>query len=281
MRGKSYMRKKVAALILFIGALPFLFSRAHAQESKWLDDYKQHIGFTYSAKATLNANYIWRGLYAGGLCLQPTASVGYGGFYIDTWWNIGAKDWTFSAFLPEADFSVGFARWGLNIYLLYVHNFNCGFFDFANYTDKGNRLELDVRYTVSSKLPLSFLWASRLSAADGYIGAAGDTLRAWSSYMELSYTQSFPYGLSLYGAVGMTPWRSCYTAYKGNFAVTNIDIRLRKEWILTERCGMMLQGQVTLHPYMLAADRASAQWHPSYPWDQSINANIGLAVYLR
>ena len=52
-------------------------------ESEWLDDYSQPVGFTYSAQATLNAAYLWRGLYVGAANLQASASVGYGGLYAD------------------------------------------------------------------------------------------------------------------------------------------------------------------------------------------------------
>ena len=181
--------------MLCIGALPFLnIARVYAgedtrieeeevftstpvsTESKWLDDYHRHIGFTYGADVTLNANYLWRGLYAGGLCLQPSANVGYGGLYAKMWWSVGTTDWAFTHFQPEFDFIVGFARWGLDASVVYIHNFNSGFFDFHNYPDHGNVLEVDLRYTVSSKLPLSILFATRLSAADGYLNAAGDTV---------------------------------------------------------------------------------------------------------
>lgn len=194
-----------------------------------------------------------------------SANVGYGGLYFDMWWNIGVTDWTFRTFEPEVDLTLGFARWGLDVYLLYIHNFNCGFFDFGNYPDKGNRLELDVRYTVSSKLPLSFLWATRIGAADGYV-VGNDTVFAWSSYAEISYTQKLRDGFSIYGAIGVTPWRSVYTLYQRDFALQNIEVRLRKDWTVAERCGLMLQGQLCVNP--------SAVMH-------SILTNITLGVYLR
>ena len=256
---------------------------AHAQEearSKWLDDYKAPVGFTYNAQARIQPTYIWRALYAGGANIQASANVGYGGLYLDMWWNIGVTDWTFKTFQPEVDFSLGFARWGLDIYLLYIHNFNTGFFDFHNYPGKGNRLELNVCYTVSSKLPLGIRWATRVAASDGYLNAAGDTVMAYSSYAEINYTQRFPYGLSLYGAVGLTPWRSVYTLYRYDFGVTNIDLRLRKDWTVAEHCGLMLQGQLCINPTLLAADKSTAEWHPYNPGNQAINANITFGIYL-
>lgn len=251
------------------------------EESRWLDDYSKPVGFTYGVQATVNTNYLWRGLYCGGLNIQPSANVGYGGLYIDMWWNIGATEWGFQEFLPEVDLTLGFNRWGLDIHLLYIHNFNCGFFDFGNYSDRGNRLELAARYTISSKLPLSILWATRIAASDGYLNGNGETVRAWSSYAEISYTHHFPYSISIYGAFGITPWRSCYTWYKRDFAVQNIEIRLRKDWSVSTHCGMMIQGTLSVNPSAIAADKSSVTWYPSYPFEQSINANLGLGIYLK
>ena len=197
------------------------------------------------------------------------------------WWNIGVTEWSFKTFEPEVDVSLGFARWGLDVFVLYVHNFNCGFFDFNNYPDKGNRFEINARYTVSSKLPISVLWATRVAASDGYLNAAGDTVRAYSSYAEISYTQKLPYDLSLYGAVGFSPWKSIYSYYQRDFVVNNVELRLRKDWTVSERCGLMLQGQVVLNPSAIAADKSSVQWKPLYPFYQSVNANISFGVYLR
>lgn len=280
---------RVVALIVSIGALPFLFSApAHAHEietvskNQWLDDYSQPVGLTYSAQATINAAYLWRGLYVGGMNLQTSASVGYGGLYVDLWWNIGTTDWRFNTFQPEVDVTIGFNRWGINASILLVHNFNCGFFDFSNRVGRGgNSLEASLRYTVSSKLPLSFLWATRVSATDGYINQTGDTVRAYSTYAELSYTHPLPYGLSIYGAIGITPWKSVYTGYQRDFAVQNIEIRIRKDWELSQRCGLRMQGALSINPSGLAADKTTAQWKPYTPDKQTINANILVGVYLK
>ena len=280
--------------MLCIGALPFLFSaRTYASEeskveggetsteSKWLDDYHQHVGLTYSAQAVLQTTYLWRGLYVGAMNMQLDASVGYGGLYFDTWWNIGTADWSFKTFQPEVDLTLGFSRWGLTLSATYIYSFNRPFFDFTNHPDGGNVLELWMRYTVSSKLPLSIYWGTRLAGSDGYLNAVGDTIRAYSTYVELSYTHHFPYDISLYGAVGFTPWKSLYTGYQRGFAVNNVEIRLRKDWSLHERCGLFLQGVFAINPSALAADHSTAEWHPVSPGRQSINANVALGVYLK
>ena len=265
--------KRVIALVLCIGALPFV-NNANAC-------VRDTVGFTYGAQARVQAAYLWRGLYAGGANIQGSVNVGYGGLYADMWWNIGVTDMTFQQFQPEVDFSLGFARWGLDIYALYIHNFNCGFFDFANYADKGNRLELNVRYTISKKIPLTLAWGTRVAASDCYLNAAGEIVRAYSSYAEISYTQALPYDLSLRGALGMTPWKSRYTSFRGDFAVVNIDISLRKNWTLNKYLGLMLKGQLMINPYYISEDKSSVEWHPKNPGNQSVNANLTFGVFLK
>lgn len=305
----NHSLERVTALAFIVGALPFLFcAGAYAGEkgfakegrevhpesqsvgSRWLDDYKAPVGFTYSAQAKLQTTYLWRGLYAGGMNIQGDASVGYGGLYFDMWWNIGTTNWSFKTFQPEVDLILGFSRWGIDASVVFIHNFNCPFFDFSNhpYPSSGNALELDLRYTVSSKLPLSIFWATRVSASDGYTvnspsstGQSTDTIRAYSTYIELSYTHRFAYGISLYGAVGITPWRSLYTVYQKGFAFQNVELRLRKDWAVSSHCGLMVQGVLSLKPWALASDKSTAEWHPTDPAAQSINANIALGVFLK
>lgn len=224
---------------------------------------------------------MWRGLYAGGPNIQASADVGYGGFYVNSWWNIGVTDWSFQVFEPEMDWTIGFSRWGLDIYVLWVHNFDCPLFDFNNYPDKGNRIELNVSYTLCSKIPLSILWATRIAGADGYLDEKGDLKRAWSSYAQISYTQALPMGFSLYGAVGITPWKSLYTGYKRDFAVNNVELRLRKDWSVHKRLGLMLQGQACVNASALAADPSTLHWHPLSPFTQAVNANIAFGIYLQ
>ena len=238
------------------------------------------MGFTYGAQARIQTTYLWRGIFAGGANVQGDVNVGYGGLYADMWWNIGVTDWTFKTFEPEVDLSIGFRRWGLDVYLIYIHNFKHGFFDLGYYESGRNALELGARWTVSDKLPLSIFWSTRFTNADSYI-LSGDTIHAYSSYAEISYTQALPFGLSLYGAIGITPWKSCYTFYQRDFAVQNVEVRLRKAWSASERCGLMIQGQLSINPSALAADKATAKWKPEFPFEQSINANIAFGVYLK
>jgi len=264
----SVIRKKVIALVLCIGALPFVMNApAYAREgvesrkSKVERNLKDEL--TYNAQARIQTSYLWRGLYCGGPNIQASANIGFYGVYADLWWNIGATDIRFSAFQPEVDLSVGFNRWGLDVYLLYIYNFNCGFFDGGNYIDKGNRLELDVKYTIP-KTHLTIAWASRVAASDCYLNAAGDIVRAYSSYAEISYNQPLKDGWSVFGAIGVTPWKGCYNP--NGAALQNIEVRVRKDWQIARHTGIMLQGQMAVNPMT-----------PIHV----INLNATVGVYLR
>ena len=288
----------MAALTLMVGALPFLFSaRVYAQEitasgegreangvrSQWLDDPHEKVGFTYGANVSLQSSYLWRGMNMGGLSVQGSADVGYGGLYLDMWWNLGVADYSFTVFQPEVDLTLGFSRWGLDVSVMYVYNFNKGFFDFNNYAPGmgGNGLEVRGRYTVSSKLPLSILWATRVSAKDGYLDDNGELVRAWSSYLELSYTHEFKNGISLYGAVGMAPWKSMYTGYKGGAAVNNIDLRCWKKWKVSKHCGVQLTGQIMMNPYYMAHNEdAVANFNNKLLGGPQLSGNVGVKVFL-
>lgn len=250
--------------------------------SPWLDDYSKRIGLTYGANATITANYIWRGLYVGGLSLQASANVGYGGLYADMWWNIGATDWAFSGFNPEVDITLGFARWGLNICVLHMHYFDhTPFFCFNNAApgQPGNTTELRAGYRVSSKLPLSILWCTRFTGRDGYIADDGKLRRAWSSYLEVGYDFALPYQMTLAARVGMTPWKSLYTGYQGDFAVTNIDLRLMREWALSPHCGLVVMGQLMLNPRHITKD--NLRWNVRHPGEQRLNANLSVGINVR
>ena len=184
----SDIRKSVITLVLCTGVLPFINNAsAHARgetniesavvpevaekksTAEWLwEDYMQPVGLTYNAEAKIQTTYLWRGQFSGGPNIQASANVGYGGAYIDMWWNVGTYDWRFESFQPEVDLSIGFKRYGLNVYLLYVHHFDCPFFDFNNGFGGGNRLEVNAKWTLSNKIPLTIQWGKREAAADGY-----------------------------------------------------------------------------------------------------------------
>lgn len=253
--------------------------------SRWLDDYPKHIGMTYNADIATHANYIWRGLYIGGLNLQIDGSIGYGGFFVDSWWNIGAANWAFTSFYPEVDTSIGFSRWGLTILFQHVYYFDCykdgtrsRFFDFSNHEPGGGGIttEWRLRYQVSSKLPLSILWCTRTFGRDGYYDEKDELKRAYSSYLELGYDFALPYSLTLETRLGMTPWKSLYTNFEGDFAVTNISGKLVYRYKLTHYCTLHADAQLMFNPWRV--DSNNIQWKSSDPSQQRLNLNLAVGV---
>lgn len=251
-------------------------------KSRWLDEHPKRLGMTYGADINLVANYIWRGLYVGGPSVQASANVGYGGLFVDMWWNVGSTDWAFQGFLPEVDISVGFSRWGFRLFIIHMCYFDgTGLFDFKQAApgQPGNTTELRAGYKVSSKLPLSILWCTRFTSRDGYLLDDGTVKRAWSSYLELGYDFALPYDMTLSARLGMTPWKSLYTGYQGDFAVNNIALTLRKDWSLSAHCGLHLSADLMLNPWRIS--RENIRWSATEPGEQRLNANISCGVYLK
>ena len=62
------------------------------------------VEFAYEAGAEVVSAYLWRGLYNGGLSLQPDLEIGYDGEHsslrVGVWGSVGASDWKFVKNLP-------------------------------------------------------------------------------------------------------------------------------------------------------------------------------------
>ena len=263
--------------------------------------------FSWSASATMTSNYIWRGLYCGGPSLQLDATVDYAGFYANMWWNVGATDWTFSEFNPEVDLQIGFSRWGLNINYLHCFYFDTyqdgtpsRFFDFKNHPRGGGGTtgEWRVSYRVSDQIPLSILVACRTFSRDGYYASAvekdgypmgvapGDDVyvylkRAYSTYIELGYDFALGQDWQLDARVGVTPAKSLYTGFEGDFAVTLVGLKLHKTWAM----GSKVEGlkpvvkafaHVMLQPWQVTKDNLIRPIAEA--GDQKLNMAVGCSI---
>ena len=271
-------------LIVLICSLASI-SSAYERKPKeyWLPDYKEKVGLMYGFNFDVISNYIWRGFYVGSLGFQTDVTIGYGGLYMNMWWNIDATDWKFKALNPEVDFSIGFSRWGLNIYFIHMYYFDhyadgkmSRFFDFGNHGpgEGGTTSEWRISYRVSDNLPLSILLCTRTFGRDGYY-KNGELKRAYSSYIELGYDFKLPYDLCLAARLGMTPWTSCYTGFKGTFAVCNISARLNWTYELSSHWNVSPFAHLMLNPYDLSHDVAINGKNNPVLW------NIGCSFQLK
>lgn len=249
------------------------------------DSCPSHTGFQYGASATLVSNYIWRGLYVGGLSLQADVTAGYGGFFVNMWWNIGASDWTFRQFNPEVDIAVGFSRRGLSVCYLHMYYFDryadgtrSRFFDMGNHAPGGGGTtgEWRVSYRVSDRIPLSVLVAWRTFGRDGYM-QDGVLRRAYSTYIEAGYDFALPCDWLLAARVGITPARSLYTGYEGGFAVTLVGLRLQKTWT-AGKGSVCAFAHAMLNPYGVNA--ANVLRPIAEAGEQHLHLAVGTAVSL-
>ena len=272
--------------------------KTELSESNLASNAKQESGFTWSASAVVTSNYIWRGLYCGGPSLQLDATVGYAGLYANMWWNVGATDWAFTGFNPEVDVTIGFSRWGLNINYIHCFYFDkypddtpSRFFDFNNHPRGGGGTtgEWRISYRVSDKIPLSCLVAFRTFGRDGYYvdvnngeyvpfgnvtNPADVTLkRAYSTYIELGYDFDLTQDWMLAARVGMTPAKSLYTGFQGNFAVTLVGLKLTKSWAL-DYGRLNAFANVMLQPWQLTQDNLIRPITEA--GNQKLNMSVGL-----
>lgn len=249
------------------------------------------IGFTYRADLNVVSSYIWRGLNVAGLSFQPEVAIGYGGFEIAAWASIGADNWAFTNFSPELDLIVAFKRWGLSLQYLHMHYFDktngqpTRFFDYKNYAPGcgGNTSECRLGYRISDQIPLSFLWCTRFAARDGYMvhdDATGEDIlkRAYSSYFELGYDFRLPEDWVITAKIGMTPWKSLYTGYEGNFAVNNIAISLSRNFVIRDYCNIGIYGRAMLNTYGI--NKSNVICPVDNRGNQKLNADIGINIHL-
>ena len=265
---------------------------------------KKETLFSWSASALVTSNYIWRGLYVGGPSVQLDATVSYAGVFANVWWNIGARDWTFRSLNPEVDVAIGFSRWGLSVYYLHCFYFDryadgtmSRFFDFRNNTQGGTSGEWRVIYNrpvytnkLGWKTSVNGLCAVRTFSRDGYyVEAKGEKVwkRAYSTYIEVGVDQTFDHNWSLAARVGITPAKSIYTFYQGDFAVALVGLKLTKSWELGEKArgavsdrGVKRAGRldafanVMLQPWQVNKDNLIMPIDKA--GDQKLNLAVGL-----
>ena len=226
----------------------------------------QERAFSWQVRAELDANYIWRGMYAGGLSTQIEAEISYYGFFLASWWNLGTTDWRWgrrdksgkmiTGFNPELDMSVGYRYKGLMIQFMHMYYFDhyqdgrmSGYFDWRNYGpgEGGVTTEWRLAYRISDKVPLRFMWCTRTFSRDGY-WVNGELKRAYSTYIEVKYEQALPHDVTLTGLIGLTPWKSMYTNFEKDFAVVNLSVSATKSWRVTDYCAVDIGAVVMLNP---------------------------------
>lgn len=264
---KGGYQQRGLALSVWVGVMLSLFVTPVAAQTDSLTALNvPESHFAWYAHAELDANYIWRGLYCGGLSLQAEAEVSYFGFYANMWWNVGTTNWkwgrkdplghSLTGINPEVDVSLGYRYKGFKVLFMQMYYFDryadgkmSRFFDYRNFASGGGGVTTEWRigYRISDRVPLSLLWCTRTFGRDGYL-VGGELKRAYSTYIEARYDQPLPLDMTLTALIGVTPWRSLYTGFQKQFAVVNLLVGLNKSWQIDQHCSMNLGGIIVLNP---------------------------------
>lgn len=291
--------KQSSKIVVIFALLMAIVLPLEAQE------VEQKRDFSWNASAALTSNYIWRGLNCGGPSIQVDATVDYKGLFANVWWNVGATDWTFTALNPEVDITLGYSRWGVTLMYMHMYYFDCykdgtmsRFFDFKNHEPGGGGTTGEWRvlygspiYTSPKGLTTSInaLCGVRTFGRDGYYDeATGQLKRAYSTYIEVGCDQELGADWTLAARVGVTPAKSLYTGYKGNFAVTLVGLKLNKSWVLDagsdrddkakgdkKRAGNLNAfAHVMLQPWQVSEDNLIMPI--AYADGQKLNIAVGL-----
>ncbi len=237
----------------------------------------ENPGLEWSVGADITSAYLYRGMNYGGTSFQPEVSVGYGGLALTAWGNLGAVDNRFIEFTPELDIALSYSLFGLTVGVNHLY-----YFDGSKYFDfHGNgttQTEVYAEYDFSEMLenvPLSLGW---------YTYVAGDDFteegkRAYSTYIEVSYDAALPFGFSLTPTVGMTPWKSCYSYYEGDFAVNNVSLKLNWEKEFGDHFCLDVYMIGMMNTYGINKENAITEISERYD-NQRLNGAIGIGLWL-
>lgn len=250
------------------------------------------VEFSYTAGAELVSAYLWRGQYNGGLSFQPDLEVGYEGEHtslsVGAWGSIGATDWKFQKgleqtedgnpntyFMPELDVMATFTFYGVQVGLTHYQYF-------VPEAKDNFQTEVTLGYNFDDLLgvPLHISWNTIVAGDDFTVDDEGEYTdqHAFSSYLEIGYDHTFgETGLTLGGAIGMSPWTSDFYRNEG-FQVVNLSLRLEKEWEF-DVCSLNLFAQGSLNPSLDECHVYKATAGDDKLCAQPLNGAVGLGIW--
>ena len=200
---------------------------------------KEKVETTIAADVV--SQYVWRGLEAGSVSLQPTLGIGYKGLSLSAWGSVGLTD---PADTKEFDLTLSYTAGGFNIGITdYV--FSAGgdpegryFMYEANNTNHVFEANIGYDFGVAS-----IQWFTNFAGNDGL---NKDGKRAYSSYVEATV----PFTLATVdwsATAGAVPFATDFYGTTG-FAVTNLSLKATKDIKVTDSFSIPVFGQVVANP---------------------------------
>lgn len=185
--------------------------------------------------------YIWRGVDAGNVSLQPTLGVAYKGLSLTAWGSVGLTE---SSDTKEFDFTLGYTTGGLNVGIT-DYWFSVGQDPDARYFKydahgTNHVFEAFVGYDFGV---VSAQWYTNFAGNDG---VNKDGKRAYSSYFEVN--APFPLATCEWTAtLGAVPYATTTYGTTG-FAVTNIGLKATKDIKVTDAFSVPVFAGVIGNP---------------------------------
>ena len=200
---------------------------------------KEKVETTIAADVV--SQYVWRGLEAGSVSLQPTLGIGYKGLSLSAWGSVGLTD---PADTKEFDLTLSYTAGGFNIGIT-DYWFSAGgdpegryFMYEANNTNHVFEANIGYDFGVAS-----IQWFTNFAGNDGL---NKDGKRAYSSYVEATV----PFTLATVdwsATVGAVPFATDFYGTTG-FAVTNLSLKATKDIKVTDSFSIPVFGQVVANP---------------------------------
>ena len=200
---------------------------------------KEKVETTIAADVV--SQYVWRGLEAGSVSLQPTLCIGYKGLSLSAWGSVGLTD---PADTKEFDLTLSYTAGGFNIGIT-DYWFSAGgdpegryFMYEANNTNHVFEANIGYDFGVAS-----IQWFTNFAGNDGL---NKDGKRAYSSYVEATV----PFTLATVdwsATAGAVPFATDFYGTTG-FAVTNLSLKATKDIKVTDSFSIPVFGQVVANP---------------------------------
>lgn len=200
---------------------------------------KEKVETTIAADVV--SQYVWRGLEAGSVSLQPTLGIGYKGLSFSAWGSVGLTD---PADTKEFDLTLSYTAGGFNIGIT-DYWFSAGgdpegryFMYEANNTNHVFEANIGYDFGVAS-----IQWFTNFAGNDGL---NKDGKRAYSSYVEATV----PFTLATVdwsATAGAVPFATDFYGTTG-FAVTNLSLKATKDIKVTDSFTIPVFGQVVANP---------------------------------
>ena len=200
---------------------------------------KEKVETTIAADVV--SQYVWRGLEAGSVSLQPTLGIGYKGLSLSAWGSVGLTD---PADTKEFDLTLSYTAGGFNIGIT-DYWFSAGgdpegryFMYEANNTNHVFEANIGYDFGVAS-----IQWFTNFAGNDGL---NKDGNRAYSSYVEATV----PFTLATVdwsATAGAVPFATDFYGTTG-FAVTNLSLKATKDIKVTDSFSIPVFGQVVANP---------------------------------